>query len=121
VTPAQIESAVLTALGNHTLDEVRTIATLDTKADNPALATFCERHRIALITFSVSAIEACFDAHPTLHRSPAARQHVGVDGICEPCALLAAPGGNLLAGRYARNGVTVAIAAMAQTHRAHNE
>ncbi len=45
--------------------------------------------------------------------SVAARARFGVDGVCEPCALLAAPGGALIVRKLALDGVTVAIARVA--------
>lgn len=42
--------------------------------------------------------------------SVAARARFGVDGVCEPCALLAAPGGALVVRKLALDGVTVAVA-----------
>lgn len=119
-TVEQIEWAVRAALGARSLDEISVLATLDAKAEHPALAKFSESHRIPLVAFAAAAIEACFDDHPTLHRSSAALTHIGVEGVCEPCALLASRGGTLLVGKHARDGVTIAIAAMAETHT-HNE
>jgi cobalt-precorrin 5A hydrolase len=37
------------------------------------------------------------------------RQNIGVDGVCEPAALIASPRGRLLLGKTALDGVTVAI------------
>jgi cobalt-precorrin 5A hydrolase len=45
--------------------------------------------------------------------SAAARAHLGVDGVCEPCALLSAPGGCLIVPKTVLDGVTVAIASNA--------
>lgn len=109
----RIEAAILGALGAYSLDDVATIGTLDTKAVDPALSTFCLRHRIPVAAFAATDIEACLDANPQLHRSTMVFEHTGVHAVCEPCALLAAPHGNLLAGKYSLDGVTVAIARMA--------
>lgn len=119
-TVEQIELAVRAALGARSLDEISVLATLDAKAEHPALTNFSEHLRIPLVAFAAADIGACFDDHPTLHRSPAALTHIGVQGVCEPCALLASRGGRLLVGKYTRDGVAVAIAAMAET-RTHNE
>lgn len=110
VTCAQVESAIRATLGSMALDEITAIATLDKKAGHPALADFCSRHGIDLLAFTAADIEACFDAHPALHRSAATLAHAGVAGVCEPCALLAARTGRLLAARQTHGGVTVAIA-----------
>ncbi|MFJ2992498.1 uroporphyrinogen-III C-methyltransferase [Pandoraea sp. NPDC087047] len=116
VSADQIEAVVLDALGPRSLDEVATIATLDRKRTDPALTTFCLRHKIALAGYSPEAIEAYLDTRPELPRSSTVYAHTGVHAVCEPCALLAAPGGKLLPEKYARDGITVAIATLAEPH-----
>ncbi|TKC88308.1 cobalamin biosynthesis protein [Trinickia terrae] len=100
--------AALFALGKP-LDDVRAVATLDAKAREPGLAAFCARHGLPLLTFTREQIAAL---PATLTPSPAVREHLGIDGVCEPCALLAAPGGRLIAAKTVRDGVTVAIASL---------
>ena len=108
----QIEAAVLAALEPNTFADVASVATLDTKADEPALVAFCARHRLSLVTFSANEVQACFGPHSSLLGSAAVHAQTGVDGVCEPCALLAAPGGTLVRGKRILDGVTVAIAAL---------
>ncbi|PMS21754.1 uroporphyrinogen-III C-methyltransferase [Trinickia dabaoshanensis] len=110
VTVEQIETAVRTALAPTTMADVACVATAETKAAEPALAAFCERHGLPLVTFSVPEIQACFERFPALRRSPPVQAHIGADGVCEPCALLAARNGNLIREKQALDGVTVAIA-----------
>ncbi|HEY1995808.1 cobalamin biosynthesis protein [Paraburkholderia sp.] len=102
-----IEAAVRGALGAHAFDEIACIATLDIKAREPGLIEFCTRHAVSLQVFSRAEIEAVSDL-PT--PSDAARRHLGIEGVCEPCALLATPGGRLIVRKTAWQGVTVAIA-----------
>lgn len=109
VTPDQLDAAIRVALGPDGMDEIACVATLQAKAHEPALLAFCERHQISLVACSVEEINACFVENPSLARSPAARQRYGVEGVCEPCALLAMPGVRLLRGKQALDGVTVAI------------
>ncbi|NKJ46845.1 hypothetical protein CIC12_08850 [Burkholderia sp. SG-MS1] len=86
-TPAaQIEAAVRAALGPHAIDRIRAVASVDTKVDEPGLREFCARHALPLLLFSREQIAGITVAKP----SDAAREHLGVDGVCEPCALLAA-------------------------------
>ncbi|CAB3799638.1 cobalamin biosynthesis protein [Paraburkholderia fynbosensis] len=85
-SPAQIEAAVRAALGPHAIERIRAIASVDTKADEPGLLEFCARHALPLLLFSREQIAAITVATP----SDAVREHLGVDGVCEPCALLAA-------------------------------
>nr|WP_116140052.1 uroporphyrinogen-III C-methyltransferase [Trinickia diaoshuihuensis] len=127
VTVDQIEAALCTTLAPSTLADVSCVATLDAKAGEPALVAFCDRHRIPLVTFSAADIRACFDLNPSLPRSSHVHAHLGVDGVCEPCALLAAKNGTLMRKKQALDGVTVAVAGPEKAntrerpHNAHNE
>jgi cobalt-precorrin 5A hydrolase len=111
VSLGQIERAVRAALGARSISEVKRVATISSKATEAALIEFCIRYALPLVAFPSDAIDACMRANETLARSPAARAHVGVDGVSEPCALLATPGGALIVPKRALGGVTVAIAA----------
>lgn len=82
----QIEAAVRAALGAHAFDEISTIASVDIKALEAGLLEFCARHALPLKLFSRERIVAISVDNP----SAAAREHLGIDGVCEPCALLAA-------------------------------
>ena len=111
VSAHQIEAAVRDALGATLPFAALTgIASIDTKADEPGLVAFCTRHALPLQTFTREAISAL---DMPLDASPHVRAHRGVDGVCEPCALLAAQGGALLVRKHVRDGVTVAIACAA--------
>jgi cobalt-precorrin 5A hydrolase len=107
VTLAQIEAAVRLALGALPLTRITAVATLDAKADEPALRAFCAAHALPLQTYTREQIAAMPALAPP---SAAAQARYGVDGVCEPCARLAAGGGPLLRGKLAHEGVTVAIA-----------
>ncbi|MEM5313760.1 cobalamin biosynthesis protein [Paraburkholderia sp. JHI869] len=109
VTLAQVEAAVRAALGAWPLESVTAVATLDAKASEPALQAFCAAHALPLRTFTREQLATT----PTLAPpSLAAQARFGVDGVCEPCARLAASGGPLVRGKLALEGVTVAIASM---------
>lgn len=100
----QIEAAVLIALDSLSLDsfafdsldsfafdssafgDISVIASIDSKADEPGLLAFCAQHALPLVLFSRERIAAIEVSAP----SAATRTHFGVDGVCEPCALLAA-------------------------------
>jgi cobalamin biosynthesis protein CbiG len=113
----EIEAAVRIALecslGSRPIGKVRQVATISSKLTEPALIEFCTRYDLPLVGFSGQAINACTQARKGLARSRAAREYAGVDGVCEPCALLAAPNGTLIGRKRALGGVTVAIAAAA--------
>jgi cobalamin biosynthesis protein CbiG len=82
----QIEAAVRATLGSHAFDEISAIASVDIKAHEAGLLEFCARHALRLKLFSREQIAAISVEDP----SSAAREHLGIDGVCEPCALLAA-------------------------------
>ena len=107
---AQIEAAVREALGSFAFEQIHTVASIDTKAGETGLLEFCERHGLSLTLFSREQIAAIVVERP----SAAAQEHFGVDGICEPCALLAAQtptsGAHLVVRKTIHAGVTVAIA-----------
>lgn len=109
-----IESAVAAALGELCLNDLTRIATVASKASEPALLKFAARHGIALVTFSIEEIERFLREHEGLARSSIVRRHVGAGSVCEPCALLAVPGGYLVSAKRAQDGVTVAIAAASE-------
>lgn len=104
----QIDAAVRATLGDHFVDDIVAIATIDSKAHEPGIVAFCERHALPLRIFSRAQIASLPDALPT--PSVTVHTHVGVDGVCEPCALLAAPQGRLIVPKRVFDGVAVAIA-----------
>lgn len=107
VSVDQIEVAVKHALAGRRMDDIREIATIDLKADEPGILAFCERHALPLRVFSHAQIAA----RPwTSEPSAWVRENIGLDGVCEPCALLATPRGALAVRKTALNGVAVAIA-----------
>jgi len=126
-TPAaDIEAAVRAALKSYAFEQIGTIATIDSKAHEAGLLDFCLRHALPLRLFTREQIAAV----PLVSRSAAAHAHVGVDGVCEPCALLAAQTldaatasrpARLAVRKTVHAGVTVAIASCgddADTHAA---
>lgn len=116
----QIEAAVRAALGSRaSFEQIHAVATLDAKAHEAGLREFCARHALPLQVFSREQIAAMPVATPSL----AAQTHLGVDGVCEPCALLAAQTlaaasaaalptqpARLLVPKIVHDGITVAIA-----------
>ncbi len=86
--------------------ELRCIASIDLKADEPGLLSLCGKYRLPLQTYSadqLSAIEGEFTA------SEFVREHTGVDSVCERAAVLASQG-PLIIKKTAANGMTFALA-----------
>ncbi len=89
------------------------VATLDLKAEEPAILSLCRRLSCALRTFSsteLSALPGRFTA------SDFVRKVTGVDNVCERASVLAG-GGELIVGKRAGSGVTLAVAAKPQRLR----
>ncbi|WP_443113240.1 cobalamin biosynthesis protein [Herbaspirillum seropedicae] len=107
----QIGRAVAQALAlaqcpDATLAQVREVATIDIKAEEPGLLAFCATHGLPLRVIAREQIaQRAWVGKP----SDWVRQNVGVEGVCEPAALIASPRGRLLLGKMALDGVTVAI------------
>lgn len=94
------------AAASASLSSVREIVTVDLKAEEPALVAFSQRQDIPLRVIAKRQIEA----RPWVTRkSEWARQSVGLDGVCEPCALIACTRGRLVVPKTALDGVAVAV------------
>ena len=99
---------VTVAGGVAALAQVRELATVDLKANEPGLLSFSQRHGIPLRVIAKHQIEArSWVSQP----SDWVRQSVGLDGVCEPCALIASTRGRLVVPKTALDGVAVAIVA----------
>lgn len=108
VPEERIGAAVVAALNacGRRLDEVRELATVDLKAQEPGLLAFCAAQAIPLRVFARATLAA---RQWVSQPSEWVKQNVGLDGVCEPCALLAAPRGTLLVPKMAVDGVAVAV------------
>ena len=109
VPAERIEAAVLHALKGlegRCIGEVREVATVDLKANEPGLLEFCRRHGLPLRVFA----RATLAARPWVTKpSDWVMQNVGLNGVCEPCALVASPRGELLVPKTSLDGVAVAV------------
>jgi cobalt-precorrin 5A hydrolase len=106
VSAEQIAAAVNLALGERQLAEVREMATIDLKADEPGLLAFCEQYDVPLRVLASATVVA----RPWVTKaSDWVQQNVGLPGVCEPCALIASPRGRLIVPKTALNGVAVAV------------
>ncbi|NLO84811.1 MAG: cobalt-precorrin 5A hydrolase [Clostridiales bacterium] len=108
ITSEHFEACVLAFLKDYgvSLLSVRALATIDLKAEEPALQTFCGRYHLPLRTYTadeLSSVSGQF-AH-----SDFVQKTVGVGCVCERAAVLASRG-ILLMGKTAMDGVTLALA-----------
>ncbi len=95
VSADAIEAAVLRALraAELTFAHVAVIASIDIKHDEAGLRVFCERHALPLRFYRADQLA-----------------HMPAEGVCEPSALLASEGGELVVPKMIDGHVTVAIA-----------
>jgi cobalt-precorrin 5A hydrolase len=113
--PDLVARGVETLLARHRLafTSVREVATIDLKADEPALRALAERLGCPLRLFGAAEL----DAVPGVESfSETVRRHVGTRAVAEPAALLAAGASRLLVPKqvYRESGVdrsmTLAVA-----------
>ncbi len=89
---------------------LRELATIELKKDEPGLVAFASARGLPLRWFSAEAINR--DA-PPFARSEAVFRHVGVYGVAEPAAMLAAGASSCLVTKQKRGNVTIAVARVA--------
>jgi len=106
VSAEQIKEAVCHALAGYSLDQVREIATVDLKKKEPGLIEFSKSHAIPLRWFLRDDVAA---RNWVTEKSEWVKESIGLDGVCEPCALMANPRGKLVVAKTALNGVAVAV------------
>ena len=83
------------------------IASIDRKKDEVGLIETAADFHVEFVTFTEETLK---QVPGTFSSSAFVEKTVGVDNVCERSAMAAAPQGTLLAGKYAKDGVTVAIA-----------
>ena len=109
------------ALRQHGLSKasIAKIATADIKADEPGILSLAESLGLPLVTFTGDELNACGrDRSPTtddgaataLPTPSAARDLLGIFGVSEPAAMLAAGAATLLVPRTKSDRATVAMA-----------
>jgi cobalt-precorrin 5A hydrolase len=109
ITREKIDTAIHGALSkiSRGRNELREVATIDLKAQEPGLLEWCEENELFLRTIPQALIEQ----RPWVtNASSWVRENIGVDGVCEPCALLATFRGRLVLPKTSLDGVAIAIA-----------
>jgi cobalt-precorrin 5A hydrolase len=103
-----IDAAIRQALlkVSRTQAEIREIATIDLKGEERGVVEWCEHAGVPLRVIPRTLVQ---DRPWVAKASAWVREKVGVDGVCEPCALLATFRGQLILPKTASKGVAVAI------------
>lgn len=93
-------------------DSIAALATADLKADEPAILELAEVYGAPLRTYSAEQLNQVFVDHPDagLNKSAAARRLLGLWGVAEPAALLAAGSQELALPRQKTDRATLAVA-----------
>ena len=86
--------------------EIREVATIDLKSGERGLREWCDSTGVPLRIISRRLIQ---ERPWVTSTSPWVREIVGVDGVCEPCALLSTYRGQLILPKTILDGVAVAI------------
>ena len=105
----QIASAVSEALStvSRSLAEIREVATVDLKGNEPGIVKWCEQLGAPLRLIPRSLIH---ERPWVMESSSFVHSQFGIEGVCEPCALLATFKGRLILRKMTRDGVAIAIA-----------
>ncbi len=108
ITAAQVKRAIRHVLKKKKIElkKIRVAATIDIKKNEKGLLKACVDLGLPLLFIPKERIKY-FKAN--ISKSKVVKQHIGVDGVCEPCALLAGKGTKLIARKEFLNGVAVAI------------
>lgn len=109
VSQDRIAAAVKKALAeiDKNLSQVKSLATIDLKADEEGLAGYAADKDLDLKIISRDKIK---NANLEFTTSEFVKQTIGVGGVCEPAALLSGKKMELLLKKTKLDGVTVAVA-----------
>jgi len=108
-TKEEILEAIDQALnkGERSIYDVRYIATIDLKGNEPGLKEACMALGVSLRTVPFDAIKMFNGPY---RRSAFVKEKIGVEGVSEPCALLTGRRAKLIVPKIKRGRVCVAIA-----------
>lgn len=101
-----IETAVTQLLRDNGLSilSLRSVASIDVKAQEPGILAFCEKYSLSFETFSAEVLN---EVPGVFAHSDFVQRTVGVGCVCERAAVKA--GGRLLIGKTIFEGVTLAL------------
>lgn len=109
VRPDDVKRAVMAALKRAAIKpgDVRLAATIDLKKSESGLVKAFSDMGLPIVFISKEEI-ANFKGYPS--KSEVVRRHLGLEGVCEPCALLAGRRTRLILKKEIYHGVALAIA-----------
>lgn len=90
------------------MEQVAAFASIDRKKDEEGILWMSSHYGIPLVTCSAEELQ---QVEGNFHASEFVKSQVGVDNVCERAALrFSGPGGTLITGKQAEDGITAAIA-----------
>lgn len=90
------------------MEQVAAFASIDQKKDEEGILWMSSHYGISFVTCSAEELQ---QVEGNFHASEFVKSQVGVDNVCERAALrFSGPGGTLITGKQAEDGITVAIA-----------
>lgn len=105
----EIQAGIAAVLADLGLGDaaVARVCTIDRKGEEPGLRAYCSGRGLPLTCYSAGQLNALTTPSPT---SRHALRVMGVRGVAEPCAVLGAMGGELLARKKKLENMTLAVA-----------
>lgn len=113
IAPELLEQGFMDVLKENgvSIRQVKVIASIDLKKDEPALVRLAEKYRIPFITYPAEELRTVKNVSAG---SEFVRKITGVDNVCERAARLCCGDGNedgmLICGKSIREGMTAALA-----------
>lgn len=108
IEEAVLEKRFLEILAANGVDirQVRTIASIDLKKNEPALLQLCGKYKIPFQTYTAKELGS---VPGSTAASEFVKKITGVDNVCERAARLSCPGGSMIQGKSIREGMTAAL------------
>lgn len=116
ISPELLEQGFLDVLKESgvSIRQIKAVASIDLKKDEPALVSLAEKYRIPFVTYSADELRA---VEQVSSGSEFVERVTGVDNVCERAAQLCCGAGRectdraLIRGKCIREGMTAALAA----------
>ena len=104
-----VKDAIRRAIGKigAGLDQIRLVSTIDLKKDELGLIEACSDLGLPISFISKDSVK---NFKGSISKSKIVMRHMGLDGVCEPCALLAGRRASLILKKSALHGVAIALA-----------
>lgn len=108
IEEAVLEKGFLEILAANGVDirQVRTIASINLKKNEPALLQLCGKYKIPFQTYTAEELGS---VPGSMAASEFVKKITGVDNVCERAAWLSCPGGSMIQGKSIREGMTTAL------------